>query len=110
MVPPPGAGQVSSSIYGRCKSSSVSSGIPAFIFNSETLPMHSNTSGFLSLCQIGSGVPQYRCLDIAQSTLFSSQVPNLPVPVLLGFQLIVLLSSTIRSFTAVVLMNQDSTG
>src|SRR5882672_5211914 len=51
------------------------------------------------LLQIGKGVPQKRDLDKFQSTRFSSQLPNLPVPVDSGFQFTVLFNSTIRSFT-----------
>src|SRR5690554_1669300 len=110
MVPPSGASQVNSSIKGRCKSISSFSDKPAFSFNSSIFPIHSTYSGSLSLTQIGMGVPQKRCREIAQSTLFSSQVPKRPLPVLSGFQFILEFNSTIRSFTLVVFINQDSTG
>src|ERR1035438_7429915 len=60
--------------------------------------------------QIGRGVPQKRERDRFQSTRFSSQFPNRPVPVDSGFQLIVLFSSIIRSLCAVVFMNHESRG
>src|SRR5699024_43581 len=72
-------------------------------------PMHSSWLPS-SVRQIGSGVPQYLERERFQSTRFSNQFPNLPVPVDSGFQLIVLFSATSLSFTAVVLMNQLSKG
>ena len=62
------------------------------------------------LYESGSGVPQNLDLERFQSTRFSSQLPKRPVPVAAGFQLIVLLSSIIRSLKAVVLINQLSSG
>src|SRR6185312_1268412 len=63
-----------------------------------------------SVRQIGNGIPQKRERDRFQSTIFSSQLPNRPVPVDSGFQLIVLFNSIILSFIAVVRMNQESSG
>ena len=60
--------------------------------------------------QIGRGVPQYRLRLKFQSTIFSNQFPKRPSPVEAGFQLIVLLSATIRSRSAVVRINQASNG
>ena len=76
--------------------------------SSSTLPIHN--SSLSSFLQIGSGVPQYLERLKFQSTRLSSQLPNRPVPVDSGFQLIVLLSSANRSFTAVVRINQLSNG
>src|SRR5882762_4294036 len=78
-------------------------------FNSSIDPMQ--ISSLLSfVLQIGKGVPQKRDLDKFQSTRFSSQLPNRPVPVDSGFQLIDLFNSTMRSLRAVVLMNHESRG
>ena len=88
-------------------------------FSSATLPMHfSSPPLFFSIklfsasmvFQMGNGVPQKRLRLRFQSTMFSSQLPKRPSPVDLGFQLMVLFSSTILSFTAVVLMNHASSG
>ncbi len=77
--------------------------------NSATDPMH--LISFLSSdIHIGKGVPQYLERDKFQSTRFSSHLPNRPVPVDAGFQLIVLFSSIILSFMAVVLINHESIG
>jgi hypothetical protein len=59
-------------------------------------PMHFSSVPSAVL-QIGSGVPQKRERLKFQSTKFSSQFPNLPVPVASGFHWMVLLSSTMRS-------------
>ena len=59
---------------------------------------------------MGSGVPQYLDRDRFQSTRFSSHLPKRPVPVLSGFQLIVLLRSIYLSRSAVVRMNHESSG
>ena len=74
---------------------------------SDPMQISSRVSLFL---QIGSGVPQKRERDRFQSFRFSSQLPKRPVPVLSGFQLMLLLSSTIRSLHAVERMNQESSG
>src|SRR5690606_26079489 len=77
--------------------------------SSSTEPTH--TSCLPSrLLQMGRGVPQNRERDKFQSTRFSSQLPNRPVPVDSGFQFMVLLSATILSFRAVVLINHESSG
>src|SRR6185437_2473296 len=78
-------------------------------FNSCIDPIHFSSVPFSSR-QIGSGVPQKRERERFQSTRFSSQLPKRPVPVDSGFQLMVLFSSTILSFTAVVRINQLSSG
>ncbi len=67
-----GQGNVTSSTNGRCGSSSDRSR-PASADSSARDPTHvSWPSGHR---QIGSGVPQYRSRDSAQSTLFASQSP-----------------------------------
>ena len=63
-----------------------------------------------SVLQIGSGVPQNRDLERFQSLAFLSQLPNLPSPVDLGFQLMVWFSSYILSLFSVTRMNQESSG
>ena len=78
-------------------------------FSSSILPMHFSSVPS-SVLQIGRGVPQNLERLKFQSTRFSNQLPNLPSPVLFGFQLIVLFNSTKRSLTAVVLINQLSRG
>src|SRR5690606_5906148 len=90
------------STKGLCKSDascsiSVSCGsLPAVMdfaisfFNSSIEPIQICSP--LSLDHIGSGVPQNLLLLKFQSTIFSNQLPNLPSPVLLGFQLMVRLS------------------
>ena len=65
------------------------------------LPMHFSPRS--SSRQIGNGVPQKRERERFQSFRFSSQLPKRPVPVLSGCQLMVLLSSTMRSLRAVSL-------
>ena len=54
----------------------------------------------------GSGVPQKRSRDSAQSTLLASQFPNLPSRMVSGTQLMVRFSSTIRSRIRLVSMYQ----
>src|SRR6185312_11358052 len=85
--------------------------IDAFIsnFNSSIEPIHFSSAPS-SVRQTGKGVPQNLLRLKFQSTIFSSQLPNLPVPVEAGFQLIVLFSSIILSFTAVVFINHASNG
>ena len=51
----------------------------------------------LSQTQIGSGVPQNRSRESAQSLFSSSQLPNRPSPTSGGTQLICLFSAIIRS-------------
>ena len=79
------------------------------VFSSSTEPMQI-CSAPSSVLQMGNGVPQNLLRLRFQSTMFSSQLPNLPSPVDLGFHWMVLLSSTIRSLMAVVLMNHASNG
>ncbi len=55
---------------------------------------------------MGSGVPQYRRRDSAQSTRFSSQLPNRPSPMCGGCQSISLSFATSPAFFSVVRMNQ----
>ena len=64
----------------------------------------------VSFLHIGNGIPQKRERDKFQSFAFASQLPNLPSPVDLGFQLIDLFNSCIRSLNSVTFMNQLSNG
>ena len=57
--------------------------------------------------QIGKGVPQYRVLDSAQSTLFRSQSPYLPCLMVGGCQFVASLAASSWSRASVVRMYQD---
>jgi hypothetical protein len=57
--------------------------------------------------QIGSGVPQYRCRESAQSTLLFSQSPYRPCLTVSGCQEVRSFSRSIASRTAVVRTYQD---
>ena len=79
------------------------------LFNSSTDPIIMVSFESLVL-QIGRGIPQNLDLERFQSLAFESQLPNLPSPVDLGFQLIVWFSSFNRLFFSVTLINQESNG
>ena len=64
------------------------------VFNCSTELIHISALPS-SVLQIGIGIPQKRERDKFQSTKFSNQFPKRPLPVDFGFQLMVLLSSTI---------------
>ena len=68
-------------MVGRCGSSSVRSR-PASVPSSASDPITVTCSA--GHRQIGSGVPQYRSRESAQSTLFSSQFPNRPLLDVIG--------------------------
>ena len=55
----------------------------------------------------GSGVPQYRVRDSAQSTLLRSHSPYRPSLIVGGCQLVFSFSASSWSFTCVVLMYQE---
>ena len=55
----------------------------------------------------GSGVPQYRSREIAQSMLFVSHSPNRPSPIVGGCQSTRALRASIASRNAVVRTNHD---
>ena len=57
---------------------------------------------------MGSGVPQKRSRERAQSLFSSSQLPNRPSPISGGTQVICLFSSIIRFAYFVVLMYHES--
>src|SRR3989304_6027861 len=96
---------LTSSIYGLCKSRSSGTAL-LLAFSSSMLPTHSWWPHSRQI-QIGSGVPQNRSRESAQSMLFSSHSPNRPSPTSFGYQLIFLLFSINRSLKAVVRMYQD---
>ena len=79
------------------------------VTNSSTDPMM-RVSFPSSVRQIGSGIPQKRERDRFQSLALASQLPKRPSPVDFGFQLILLLCSTILSRTSVTFTNQESSG
>ncbi len=57
--------------------------------------------------QIGSGVPQYRFLDSAQSTLLRSHSPYRPCLIVSGNQFVFSFSASSASPRSVVRMNHD---
>ena len=71
------------------------------------LPTHFSMSHF-SHTQMGSGVPQKRSRDKAQSLFSSSQFPNRPSPTSGGTQWICLFNSIIRDAYFVVVMYHES--
>ena len=70
----PGSVKVTSSMNGRCGSRSARSR-PVSSDSSASEPTATSREGSTSLRQIGSGVPQYRSRESAQSTLLFSQSP-----------------------------------
>ena len=107
-ISPPHFGHftVISSIYGLCSSTVRAAGLPLICSSSSRLPMaciwpHPHSQTF-------RGVPQYRLREIPQSWIFSSQSPKRPFPMDSGIQWMVLLLRIKSSFTAVILINQDS--
>src|SRR2546430_3659863 len=102
-ISPPHFSQVSFtwSMYGRCRSASAGS-------PSSSVELTTRVSWQPSQTQNGSGVPQYRVREKAQSTLFSSQSPIRPVFMCGGTQLVALLLATSWSFITVVRMYQES--
>src|SRR5579871_4743153 len=104
LSPHSGQGNVTSSTYGRCGSSADRSR-PA------RPPSSSRDPTQVTCCdghsQTGSGVPQYRVLDSAQSTLLRSHSPYRPCLMVGGCQLVFSFSASSWSFTRVVLMYQD---
>ena len=102
--PSSGHGNVTSSTYGRCGSSpdrSCSASEPSSASDpiDVTCPDgHSHS---------GSGVPQYRVRDSAQSTLLRSHSPYRPFLIVTGCQFVFSFSASNWSLIAVVLMYQD---
>ena len=83
----PGSVKVTSSMNGRCGSRSARSR-PVSSDSSASEPTATSRVGSASLRQIGSGVPQYRSRDSAQSTLLFSQSPYRPVLMFSGYQFV----------------------
>src|SRR3954470_12622623 len=102
--PQSGQANATSSMYGRCGSSSDRSR-PATLPSSVSDPIA--VAWRFAQRQIGSGVPQYRDRDSAQSTLFLSQSPYRPSRMWAGYQFTPWFTSRRRSFLAVVRTYQD---
>src|SRR5713226_8596735 len=103
---PPHFGQVitTSSTNGRCGSSPDRSR-PASSDSSASEPAQVTCSSLQS--HSGSGVPQYRVRDNAQSTLLRSHSPYRPCLMVGGCQLVFSFSASSSSLTAVVRMYQE---
>src|SRR5207244_7768997 len=95
------------SIAGLCGSKSFARRFPHRSASSAYEPITSRCSASASHSQTFKGVPQYRSRDNAQSTLFSSQAPNRPLPTSGGCQATCALTSSIRARTAVVRTNHE---
>ncbi len=91
---------------GLCGSKSPGSGRPAVWASSAYEPITVRWSSRASQIHTGSGVPQYRSREIAQSMLFTSHSPNRPDPISGGFQFTAALRAIISSLNAVVRTNQ----
>src|ERR1700742_378151 len=101
---PPQLSQVrtTSSTYGRWGSSSLT---PDSASSSASEPITFRQPW--AQRQTGSGGPQQRPRDSAQSTLPSSQLPNLPCLTCSGYQVTVSLASSSRSLIWLVAMYHD---
>src|SRR6266487_496395 len=97
---------VTESTYGRCGSSPVRSA-PASADSSTSEPTQVRCDSGHS--HRGSGVPQYRVRDSAQSTLFRSHSPYRPYLTVAGYQLVRSFSSSSLPLIAVVLMYHEGT-
>ena len=103
-APQTGQPNVTSSTNGRCGSSPDRSR-PASSDSSAREPTH--VVWPFSHSHSGSGVPQYRVRDSAQSTLLRSHSPYRPCLMFGGNQLVRSFSASSWSLTAVVRMYQD---
>ena len=99
-----GQAKVTSSMAGRCGSMS-STSRPDSSLSSWREPMQ--VRWFASQRQTGSGVPQNRSRDRAQSTLFSSHSPKRPSRMWPGCQSIPWFSSIMRGATCDVAMYHE---
>lgn len=79
--------------------------VPVKLLNSVSDSMQ--ISCLLAQRQIGSGVPQYRFREIAQSMLLFSQSPYRPVLIVEGYQFVAAFSFNNLSLIAVVFMYQE---
>src|SRR3954470_19783819 len=102
----PGTVKVTSSMNGRCGSRSDRSR-PVSSDSSVSEPTTTMREGSASLRQIGSGVPQYRSRDSAQSTLLRSQSPYRPHWIVSGCQEVFSFSASSWSLIWLVRMYQD---
>src|SRR3954454_16380430 len=102
----PGSVKVISSMNGRCGSRSDRSR-PVSSESSASDPTATSFEGSASLRQMGSGVPQYRSRDSAQSTLLRSQSPYRPHWMVSGCQCVFSFSASNWSLIALVRMYQD---
>src|ERR1700689_1852703 len=104
--PPSQDGQVNviPSTNGRCGSSPVRSA-PASSDSSASEPTQVTCD--CAHTHSGSGVPQYRVRDSAQSTLLRSHSPYRPCLTVAGHQFVCSFCSSSRSLIAVVLMYQE---
>jgi hypothetical protein len=102
-----GLGRVSSSMTGRCRSSSRT---PKSRSSSSSEP-YTSTRGWFgsSLFHTGIGLPQYRLRLIDQSRALASHLPNWPSLTFSGTQLICWFSSIIRSRISGTRTNQLDT-
>ena len=103
-LPHSGQLMITSSANGRCGSSPVRSR-PASRDSSASEPAQVACPDGHS--QIGSGVPQYRVRESAQSTLLRSHSPYRPSLIVGGCQFVFSFSASSRSLMAVVRMNQE---
>jgi hypothetical protein len=94
-------------MYGLWGSKSAPNDTPERSASAAKDPMTSISVGSSSFTHTGSGVPQYRSREIAQSMLFSSHSPKRPVPISGGCQSTRALRASISSLNAVVLTNHD---
>ena len=99
-----GQGKLTASTNGRCGSSPVRSR-PARSDSSDSEPTQVTWPSAHS--HRGSGVPQYRVLDSAQSTLLRSHSPYRPCLTVPGYQFVFSFSASSLSLIAVVLMNHE---
>ena len=102
--PHDGQGNVTVSTYGRCGSSPDRSR-PAAEASSARDPTQVRCPSPHSYS--GSGVPQYRVRDSAQSTLLRSHSPYRPCLMVAGCHVVFSFSASNWSLIAVVLMYQD---
>src|SRR5674476_1204591 len=102
--PQVGQEKLTSSTYGRCRSSSEKSSCAS---SDSSVSDPTQTWWSCAQRQIGSGVPQYRDRDSAQSTLLSSQSPYRPCLIESGYQFVRSFSRRRASLICVVRMYQD---
>src|SRR5699024_2733520 len=106
-----GFGRTSSSIQGRCRSTSPSvfrGSLPKACSSSDREPSSSSSVWLGSWdSHTGMGEPQYRLREIDQSRAFSSHFPNWPCLTLPGIQLMSSLMRNMSSLKSVTLTYQE---